>query len=62
VDGLGFVAGGAVEEQNAIEGDADAVGVVEAVELEPAAAGDANVAQGDAVVDRRSCTPLPGKE
>ena len=47
--GLRFVAGRAVEEQNAIEGDADAVGVVEAVELELASAGDADVAQGDAV-------------
>ena len=61
MDGLRLVAGRAVEEQNAIEGDADAVGVVEAVELELAAAGDADVAQGDAVVDREKLDAFAGE-
>ena len=61
VDGLRLVEGGFVEEQDSVEGDADAVGVVEAVELEPAAAGDANVSQGDAVVDREELYSFAGE-
>ena len=61
VDGLGLVAGRAVEQQDSVEGDADAVGVVEAVELELAAAGDADVAQGDAVVDREKLDAFAGE-
>jgi len=61
VDGLGLVTGGAVEEQEAVEGDANAVCVVEAVELELATAGDADIAQGDVLVDREELYALAGE-
>src|ERR1035437_8986509 len=61
VAGLGLVARCRVESHYAIQCDADAVGVVEAVELDLSSAQDAHSAQGDVLIHGKLGDSFAGK-